>query len=160
MKKEDRKEKDTSFLMVPNDILSISSVPSLTEVDSDGKPTLIELTCTDKILYLTMKKRFDYFTSTKTPNKIGSSYYDSHGDVAKLCGVSSKTVTRFIKKWKDHGYIDYINFIGNKCNYTRFVDILRPHTDIVPVAAEKEDEDYFTARTYVNPEDEQEWRGY
>jgi len=154
------KESSKPFLMVHNDILAMTHLPSLTEKDEDGKPTQVEFTCTDKLLYLTMCKRFEHFNATKVPNKVGSTYYDSHSAVAKLCGVSTKTVTRFVKKWKEHGYIDYVNFIGNQANYTTIVNLETKEATVNPVVQPKQDEDYFLGRVYVNPEDEQEWRGY
>jgi hypothetical protein len=155
-----RKEQSKTFLMVHDDILAMTHLPSLTEIDENGKPTQVEFTCTDKLLYLTMSKRFEFFTSEKQLNKVGSSYYDSHGDIARMCGVSTKTVTRFVKKWKDHGYIDYVNFIGNKANYTMIINLESKEGTEPVVPQPTQDEDYFSDRVYVNPEDEQDWRGY
>jgi hypothetical protein len=161
MKKTERKTEDTkSFLLVPNTVLALTHLPSLTERDETDSPTLVEFTCVDKLLYLTMSKRFEYFKKTKTPNKVGSTYYDSHKDIASLCGVSVKTVTRFIKKWKDHGYIEYVNFIGNQANYTKIVNLFPNDGAATPKQAKIEEVDDFLNRVYIDPEDDQEWRGY
>lgn len=159
----EKKETET-FLKVPNDILKLTHIPSRVEVDESGKPLMVEFSSSDKLIYLTMKKRFDYFAETGKPNKIGSTYYDTHAEVAAMCGVSAKTVTRFVKKWKDHGYIDYVNYASNRANYTMFEPIPLDGTPTILVARGiveiPDEEDYFSSRGYTDPEDDTEWRSY
>lgn len=149
--------KEDTFLKIKDEVLRLTHIPSRI-VSVDGVPELVEFTTTDKIIYSLMKKRFDYFKSSQKPNSIGSSYYDSHGDVASLCGVSLKTVTRFIKKWKTHGYIDYVNYAGNRANYTMFEDIPTDGTPTVLIAKGvveiPDEQEYFASRSYVDPEDD------
>ncbi len=155
---EVKKENKELFLKVPKELLKLTHIPSRIEVDISGKPVMVEFSANDKLIYLTMKNRFDHFKSSQKPNSIGSSYYDSHGDVASMCGVSLKTVTRFIKKWKTHGYIDYVNYAGNRANYTMFEDIPTDGTPTILVAKGvveiPEEQEYFASRSYVDPEDD------
>jgi hypothetical protein len=157
-----KENKELPFLKIPNDILKLTHIPSRVEVSDVGNPVMVDFTTTDKILYLTMKKRFEFFKATGKPNKVGSTFWDTHADVAFMCGVSVKTVTRFIKKWKEHGYIDYVNFAGNHNNYTVFEDIVvndKNTCEVLPVETSN-DFECFVNRNYINPEEDQEWRGY
>lgn len=166
---KEKENKEPPFLKVPNDILKLTHLPSRVEVNEVGNFVMVEFTATDKLLYLTMKKRFEYFKATEKPNKVGSTFWNTHADIASMCGVSVKTVTRFVKKWKEHGYIDYVNFAGNHANYTVFEDIIPPTELMVtnktapvvvaPVEIPNEFE-YFANRNYTDPEDDHEWRGY
>lgn len=167
---KEKENKEPPFLKVPNDILKLTHLPSRVEVNEVGNFVMVEFTATDKLLYLTMKKRFEYFKATEKPNKVGSTFWNTHADIASMCGVSVKTVTRFVKKWKEHGYIDYVNFAGNHANYTVFEDIIPPTglmvtnkttTPVVVAHVEIPNEfEYFANRNYTAPEDDHEWRGY
>lgn len=158
------KEDRDLFLKVPNEILKLTHIPSRVEVDVNGKPIMVEFGASDKLIYLTMKKRFDYFGATQKPNSVGSTYYDTHIEIAIMCGVSKKTVTRFVKKWKDHGYIDYVNYASNRANYTMFEPIPLDGTPTVLVSKGiieiPNEQEYFAERVYIDPEDDTEWRSY
>lgn len=59
----------------------------------------ISVSMTDKILYLFMKQRWEYFLS------IGNRYYDSQESLAKYLGVSRPTIRRSLDKLSSAGYI-------------------------------------------------------
>lgn len=59
----------------------------------------VPLTPTVKVIYMLMKERFDFFSSSK------SDYYDSQQMIAEACGVSKQTVHRAIKQLTTDGVI-------------------------------------------------------
>lgn len=107
--------KKPSFIQLHHDILKQRTVPSRC-VFVGEEPEQVEITVLDKVLFVYMRSRFVYFTKN-------GAYYDSYQQVADAVGVEKKTVSRFVHKWKTHGYIDYFNGGGNRLNYTKFDSI-------------------------------------
>ena len=60
---------------------------------------LISLTASDKLLWVWMKDRHDYFTSS------GGTWHDNQESIARACGVSVPTVKRWVSLLKAHGYM-------------------------------------------------------
>jgi len=109
-----KESKEPNFIKLHNHILKITQVASRC-VLVDGSPEMVYVTLTDKILYVFMKSRYDYFTKVR-----GGNYFESYQQIADAVGVDKKSVARFVHKWKSHGFIDYFNGGGNRLNYTRF----------------------------------------
>lgn len=140
---------DDIFLKLPNKVLALRTVPSKLFVDEKGIPIQVEVTCIDKVVYTHMKKRFDYFKENKKDNHKGSSYFDKQKEIALACGVDVKTVTRLVKKWKDHGYLDYEKGFGNRINYTK-IDSLTDHTVVSNIVPDTYIEDSDATFNYLN----------
>lgn len=82
-----------TFLKLPHSILRAKQAVSLATSE------LLPLSANDKLIFLHMKGRHDYFTGQ------GSQYFDSQQAIADACGVSVATVKRTIGTLRDHGYL-------------------------------------------------------
>lgn len=123
-KKED---KEPSFIQLHHTILKQRHILSRC-VFVDGDPEEVEITILDKVLFVYMRSRYVYFITK-------NGYYESYQQIADAVGVDKKTVTRFVQKWKTHGYIDYFNGGGNRLNYTKFdsiFDVTNASRELVP----------------------------
>ena len=83
-------------------------------VHEDGIPEIVDVTLLDKVIFLYMRGRYEYFTTKKS-----GKYYESYQQIAEALNIDKKSVARFVQKWKTHGYIDYFNGAGNRVNYTK-----------------------------------------
>jgi predicted transcriptional regulator len=63
----------------------------------------IPMTHTDKIIYIYIKDRVDFFV-----NKNGQEYFESHDTIAKQTNVSRATVSRLILKLIEHGVVQAV----------------------------------------------------
>jgi len=59
----------------------------------------VQFTPSNKMLWLTIKDRYDFFTS------LGNEWFDNHDDIAKLSGSTVSTVKRFLAELTKHGYL-------------------------------------------------------
>lgn len=106
-------EKKESFIKLDHCVLRYKYTNSKL-MFVDGLPEKVEVTLLDKVIFVYMKNRYDYFTNSK-----GGKYYESYQQIAEPLGIDKKSVSRFVQKWKTHGYIDYFNGAGNRVNYTK-----------------------------------------
>lgn len=113
MSKLENKVKEQSFIMLQHRVLQYKYTKSRL-VFVDGKPEEVEVTLLDKVIFIHMKNRYDYFTSSKV-----GKYYESYQQIAEPLGIDKKSVARFVQKWKSHGFIEYYNGAGNRVNYTK-----------------------------------------
>lgn len=61
---------------------------------------LLKLSAQDKLLWVWMKKRHDYFTKD-----LGNAWFDNQDAIADACGCDLSSVKRFITKLTKHGYL-------------------------------------------------------
>lgn len=98
--------------MLDHELLMCKETKSKLKYVGDDLET-VSVTLMDKVLFIHMKSRYDWFTKNK------GGYYESYQQVADAVGVDKKSVARFVQKWKEHGYIEYYNGAGNRVNYTK-----------------------------------------
>lgn len=113
MSKQENGVKEPSFIMLQHRVLQYKYTKSRL-VFVDGRPEEVEVTLLDKVIFIHMKNRYDYFTSRKD-----GKYYESYQQIAEPLGIDKKSVARFVQKWKSHGFIEYYNGAGNRVNYTK-----------------------------------------
>lgn len=76
-------------------------IRSLGFVSDSGE--CIPMTHTDKIIYIYIKDRVDFFVK-----KNGQEYFESHDTIAKHTNVSRATVSRLILKLIEHGVVQAV----------------------------------------------------
>jgi hypothetical protein len=126
-----KEEKKKPFIMLDHDVLKYKETKSRL-VHSGNEPETVSVTLLDKVLFIYMKTRYDWFTKNR------NGYYESYQQIADGVGVEKKSVARFVHKWKEHGFIDYYNGAGNRINYTKmdcmflgaYTGLVEAHKDI------------------------------
>ncbi len=114
-----------TFLKLPHSILRAKQAVSL----ATGE--LLPFSANDKIIFLYMKGRHDYFTGQ------GSQYFDSQQAIADACGLSVATVKRTIGTLRDHGYLAVKGSVQSN-RYTFIADLKIVSTEgaaVLPQAA-------------------------
>lgn len=84
---------DESFIKFPRKLLAAAHWVSLVTGET------ISFTSSDKLLWLWMKDRHDFFTGS------GGEWYDNQDAMAAAAGVSVATVKRLLKALEKHGYL-------------------------------------------------------
>lgn len=98
-------DKEDIFLKTPHVLLNASGYVS-------DKGEQVKLNLSDKILYLYIKSRADFFKS------IGKEYYDSQQSIADFCNIDLKTCGVILRKFETNGVVHVIkkphgNFLKN-----------------------------------------------
>lgn len=107
-----------SHYCIDRDVLKLRQLYSKLCFDK-GFPQRLEFTSSDKLIYTYIKTRFDFYQA------IGDDYMETQQDIASAVGVDVKTVSRFMKKMKTHGFIDYsTNNVGNRVLYKFVLDLV------------------------------------
>lgn len=111
-------DENLNYYGMHKDVLKLHFLISR-KICENGVPERFEFTGTDKLIYAYMKIRFDYCA------KAGIPYMETHAEVAEAVGVNVKTISRFSKKMKTHGFFEYTNNnAGNRVHYTTIGEIL------------------------------------
>lgn len=82
-----------SFCKMPRPLMAATQWVSLTTGEH------LALSGQDKILWVWMKDRYDFFTAQH------KNWFDNQDDIAKYTGCSVSTVKRFIQLLDKHGYL-------------------------------------------------------
>lgn len=82
-----------SFCKMPRPLMAATQWVSLVTGEH------LTFTGQDKILWIWMKDRYDFFTREH------KDWFDNQDEIAKYTGCSSSTVKRFIGRLLDHGYM-------------------------------------------------------
>ncbi|YCH22943.1 helix-turn-helix domain-containing protein [Pseudomonas sp. D1-3] len=117
------------FLKLPHTILSATRFVSLATEER------LPLSANDKIIFLYMKGRHDYFTGQ------GNQYFDSQQAIASACGLSVATVKRTIKALRDHGYLTVKASMGSN-RYTFVADLKVSTVEAAPALPQAANDAY------------------
>ncbi|KPX93441.1 Uncharacterized protein ALO64_03681, partial [Pseudomonas meliae] len=79
----------------------------------------VALSAQDKILWVLMKDRHDYFTGE------GKLWFDNQNHIASACACSLTVAKAFIKKLREHGYLTIEKRRIHGCAYSNSMTITR-----------------------------------
>jgi hypothetical protein len=79
----------------------------------------VALSAQDKLLWMWMKDRHDYFTSE------GKAWFDNQDKIASACGCSLTAAKAFIAKLRQHGYLAIEKRRIHECAHSNSMTIAR-----------------------------------
>jgi predicted transcriptional regulator len=106
------------YYCVDKNIMKLRHLYSKICIDNNT-PQRVEFSALDKLIYTYIKTRYDFCIALE------EDYMETQQDIASALGVDVKTVSRFMKKMKTHGFIDYsTNNVGNRVLYKFIMDLV------------------------------------
>ena len=95
-----------AFCIFPKALMAAQHYISLTTGEE------VQFTPSNKILWLVVKDRYDFFTGR------GNEWFDNHDDIAALSGTTPSTVKRFLAELTKHGYLRTTKRRVNGCAFS------------------------------------------
>ena len=102
-----------SFCKMPRPLMAATKWVSLTTGEH------LALSGQDKILWVWMKDRYDFFTAQQ------KDWFDNQDEIAKYTGCSVSTVKRFIQLLNKHGYLKKIQRRVHGCAHSNSYTIVQ-----------------------------------
>ncbi len=126
-----------AFIKFPKAFMAATHYISLTTGEE------VHFTPSNKILWLTIKDRYDFFTSK------GKEWFDNQEGIAALSGSTVSTVKRFLKELAKHGYLKTSQKKVGGCAFSNSYVVVRDL--ILPITGKARSAASTTAQPITKP---------